>query len=587
MDSCIRQLRFNRSYSTNIQKSVRPVNKKQKIISITSVEDLPNEIFYEIFEHLDGCHIYEVFLNLNNRFNELLNSSSLLFKIQVHSLCEESYMDIYKQLILTQIDHYELRKRLNTTVSGKNTTIYDYLRSRLNTNEFLPSYSIDSLFTRLESLALRNIEPTILTSIQSNLTGLSRLFSLTVDTYHTSNNLSEVYRLIFMLPKLKYVKYSADGCATVISLPFATNEQSSSIEYFRIDHFCIINQLCTLTSYTPQVCHLKVSELFENDPINEIILRISLINLTYISIGQCTITFDKFEMFIKQTECNLEVLRIITYIYDINYFDNNRWEQLISGCLPKLKEFYLEYFQDIDPESGCSIDYEPSQRFTSLFWIKRKWVFELEMSSSNITYKISSYKKRWYNINSSIKLSKPTRLTITDYDKDMEMLDLTIRDILAATQIYHLEISENISSDLLLNLIFKLSVIDSLKISSLTLSYSDEQNIRVVSNKNVITKVYLENINGIEEVYFLMRLCPRMKYLKVNLINEINYELYLKNILTKIKQNSNKYLRSLCLYNPTADNKMVEKLQKMINQKKLLCQYTIKCEHNNIYLKWK
>ncbi|CAF4068135.1 unnamed protein product, partial [Adineta steineri] len=114
-----------------------------------------------------------------------------------------------------------------------------------------------------------------------------------------------------------------------------------------------------------------------------------------------------------------------------------------------------------------------------------------------------------------------------------------------------------------------------------------EQNIRVVSNKNVITKVYLENINGIEEVYFLMKLCPRMKYLKVNLINEINYELYLKNILTKIKQNSNKYLRSLCLYNPTADNKMVEKLQRMIDQKKLLRQYTIKCEHNNIYLKWK
>ncbi|CAF1515247.1 unnamed protein product, partial [Adineta steineri] len=88
------------------------------------------------------------------------------------------------------------------------------------------------------------------------------------------------------------------------------------------------------------------------------------------------------------------------------------------------------------------------------------------------------------------------------------------------------------------------------------------QNIRVVSNKNVITKVYLENINGIEEVYFLMKLCPRIKFLKINLVNEINYELYLKNILTKIKQNSNKYLRSLCLYNPMADNKMVEKLKK-------------------------
>ncbi|CAF1531854.1 unnamed protein product, partial [Adineta steineri] len=298
----------------------------------------------------------------------------------------------------------------------------------------------------------------------------------------------------------------------------------------------------------------------------------------------CTITFDEFEMFITQTECNFKVLRINIHSDDIDHLDDHRWEQLISEYLPKLKKFYLEYFQDIDPESGCTIDYEPSQRFTSLFWIKRKWVFELEMNSADITYKIGSYKKRWYDINSSIKLAKPTRLTIENYDKYIEVLNLTIRDILAMTQIYHLEISKHISSDMLLYLIHKFSAIDSLKISSL---YIDEQNIRVVSNKNVITKVYLENINGIEEVYFLMRLCPRMKFLKINLVNKINYELYLKNILTKIKQNSNKNLRSLCLYNSTADNKMVEKLQKMIDQEKLLRQYTIKCELNNIYLKWK
>ncbi|CAF4288003.1 unnamed protein product, partial [Adineta steineri] len=437
-------------------------------ISITSIENLPNEIFYEIFEYLDGCHIYEAFLNLNNRFNELLNSSSLLFKIQVHSLYKESYMDIYKQLILI----------------NKNKIIsLDLFLSIENTDEFLSLYSIDSLFTHLESLSLENVAATILTSILSNLTCLPRLFSLKIDTNWASSNLSKFYRLIFMLPKLKYVKYSDHDCAAGVSLPSATNKQLSSIEYFFIDHDCTIDQLCILTSYTPQVRHLKITNLSENDSINEMILPISLINLTYISIELCTITFDKFEMFIKQTECNLEVLRIITHIDDRDYLDDNRWEQLISEYLHKLKKFYVEYVQDIDPESGCSIDYEPSQRFTSLFWIKRKWVFELEMNSSYITFKISSYKKRWYDINSLIKLSKPTRLIIKNYDEFIKALNLTIRDILAVTQIYHLEISENISSDLLLNLIFKLSAIDSLKISSL---YIDEQNIRVVSNKNVI-----------------------------------------------------------------------------------------------------
>ncbi|CAF4253819.1 unnamed protein product, partial [Adineta steineri] len=461
------------------------------------MENLFNEIFYEIFEYLDGCHIYGAFSNLNNRFNELLNSPSLLYKIRIYSLYEESDMDLYKQLILINKDKI---------------ISFDLCLSIENTDEFLSSYSIDSLFTRLESLSLSNIESTILTSILSNLTGLPHLFSLKIDTHDTSSNLSKVYRSIFMLPKLKYVKYLADECAASVSLPFATNEQLSSIEYFFIDHSCTIKELCILTSYTPQIRHLKMTNLSENYSIHEMISPISLINLTYISIESCTITFDEFEMFITQTECNLKVLRINIHSDDTDYLDDHRWEQLISEYLPKLKKFYVEYFQDIDPESGCSIDYEPSQRFTSLFWIKRKWVFELEMNSSDITYKISSYKKRWYDINSSIKLSKPTRLTIENYDKYIEVLNLTIRDILAMTQIHHLEVSKYISSDMLLYLIHKFSAIDSLKISSLNIN---EQNIRVVSNKNVITKVYLENINGIEEVYFLMKLCPRMKYLKV------------------------------------------------------------------------
>ncbi|CAF4142364.1 unnamed protein product, partial [Adineta steineri] len=145
MDSCIGQLRVKRSYSTNIEESVYPVNKKQKIISITSMENLSNEIFYEIFEYLDGCHIYEAFSNLNNHFNELLNSPSLLFKIRIYLLYDESYKDLYKQLILINKDKI---------------ISFDLCLSLENTDEFLSSYSIDSLFTRLESLSLSNIEPT-------------------------------------------------------------------------------------------------------------------------------------------------------------------------------------------------------------------------------------------------------------------------------------------------------------------------------------------------------------------------------------------------------------------------------------------
>ncbi len=37
-------------------------------------ENLSNELFYEIFDYLDGYDIYKSFSNLNSHFNNLLNS---------------------------------------------------------------------------------------------------------------------------------------------------------------------------------------------------------------------------------------------------------------------------------------------------------------------------------------------------------------------------------------------------------------------------------------------------------------------------------------------------------------------------------
>ncbi len=40
--------------------------------SMTSIEDLSNEFFYEIFEYFYDCDIYKAFSNLNNNFNTYL-----------------------------------------------------------------------------------------------------------------------------------------------------------------------------------------------------------------------------------------------------------------------------------------------------------------------------------------------------------------------------------------------------------------------------------------------------------------------------------------------------------------------------------
>ncbi|CAF3657542.1 unnamed protein product [Rotaria sp. Silwood1] len=496
-------------------------------MSKTSIESLSNELFNEIFDYLDGSDIYQAFSNLNHRFQYFLNSSSFPLKITVNSSSYKSYTNTHQQLLF------------NT----KHRVISLHLILPLQNNEFFLSYSIDSSFNRLESLVLFKISPSILLLLLTNLTCLPRLFSLTIDTQRTFDDLTEVYRLIFVLPKLKYMKCSARGTVLSMSLPIAKKERLTNIEYLVINHSCTFNQVSTIISYTPELYHLNLMKSYDNYFNNEMILPM-----------------------------NLFILRA-TRLYERDYLDADRWQQLIEDYLPDLEEFYLQYHEKVDPEAAMS-NALPSDNFRSLFWIERQWLMNVEMNSLKIVCSIRPYRKRWYDINSSIELSKSTQLTVWSVPDDYYysgLLKLTIGEILTITQIYHLEISEpNICSTELIELIDKLPGLDSLKIFSLKLLKSIfvafyEHKLYLAANKNNITKVYLFKMNSIEEVYFLIRFCPRITYLKVNLNNNVDYEVFLKDLLMKINNDGNQYLRLLCLYIPTANNEMISKFKDMIN----------------------
>ena len=112
-------------------------------------------------------------------------------------------------------------------------------------------------------------------------------------------------------------------------------------------------------------------------------------------------------------------------------------------------------------------------------------------------------------------------------------MNLTLRDILTVTQIYHLEFLKPDSySRTLIEIINNLPALDSLEVSSLILSESISSSY--TSTKSKITKVYFEKMNSIEEIDFLIKIFPRLTYLKVNLTNKIDYESFFKHILDLI-----------------------------------------------------
>jgi hypothetical protein len=279
-----------------------------------------------MFDYLDGCHVYQSFSNLNYRFQTFVNSSSLLFKIIFHNskLTEE----FVKQMILL----------------NKSQILSIHFSSSLFHNQIILSLNIDSSFNHLESLVFDSIKPYILATFLPKLAHLPRFFSLTIDTEKTLNDLTDVYRLIFDLPKLKYIRFFAMEPETTditISLPININKQFNNIKNLIIDHPCSFNELFSIISYTSQINRLSFIHKIDSTLKTENISPMILSNLTEISIYGNAITFDQFEIFIRKIYSKLKILSLKSRAKDINYLNADRWEELILKYVPQLEKFYL------------------------------------------------------------------------------------------------------------------------------------------------------------------------------------------------------------------------------------------------------
>ncbi|CAF3984965.1 unnamed protein product, partial [Rotaria sordida] len=108
------------------------------------------------------------------------------------------------------------------------------------------------------------VEPDLLLSVLSTLSSVPCLSSLTINTFNILKYSTDIYRIVFNLPLLKYFKFSTNNSDLFISLPSRTDEQNSSIKYLVIDHHCTLNEIVLLTSYTPQLDHLYVHKVEKN-----------------------------------------------------------------------------------------------------------------------------------------------------------------------------------------------------------------------------------------------------------------------------------------------------------------------------------
>ena len=215
------------------------------------------------------------------------------------------------------------------------------------------------------------------------------------------------------------------------------------------------------------------------------------------------------------------------------------------------------------------------------------------LSTMNLRDYFLSFRKQWYDdFPENSSLNESTGLLLL-YENEDRLKFVAIKRTLKIAQIYHLTITkENISIRTLIRTIELLPDLQTLTIESLSLDqskpFSPEELHKFSRTKNTgkMTKVSLQRLNSVNDIDFLMALCPAITHLKVVYINNMTIGFYFRFMLKKIDRDGHRSLRSLSFFHPTADDQLVKNLEKMITNEHLLDNYSIKRVSNEIRLQW-
>jgi hypothetical protein len=302
--------------------------------------------------------LYAIFSNLNVRFKELLESSSIQLKIRVPFQTPSNFQNLYDNVI----------------APNKHRIISFSTLGTWKPNVVFSSLTIDSSFNRLENLVLWGIQSQIILPVLRSLSILTRLFSLRIYLNFNLTDDHDLYVAIFSLPLLIYTQISIETNELTTHLWTNSNYQLSPLQYLIMDYSCTIHKLITLLSYTPQLRHLRCRLLSRSNEIIDKDVNIILPNLTHLSIDRCDAQFEHFEIFMKKIGFSLEVLRFTTS-NDVAYLNGDQWEQLFLQFMPHLRIFEFRYDEIISALEFITDDARIYE-FTSAFWIERRWISE-------------------------------------------------------------------------------------------------------------------------------------------------------------------------------------------------------------------
>lgn len=120
---------------------------------------------------------------------------------------------------------------------------------------------------------------------------------------------------------------------------------------------------------------------------------------------------------------------------------------------------------------------------------------------------------------------------------------------------------------------------------SLLKSNPDQWNSFIENNK--IIYVTLSNVSDLKRFDLILELFPLVKHLTLNIDYSDDFEEAVQSVLSKLKKRKNHKINSICFIVPRIENDKIPQLEKLINSKKLLKNFTFTREYESFYLKLK
>ncbi|CAF1573541.1 unnamed protein product [Rotaria sp. Silwood1] len=579
------------------------------------LEDLANEILYEIYEYLDVHDIYKGFYNLNNRFQNLAINSNVLTKINISIISKSNFDDYYHDIIIPNKSRINFLRLLNPFAAE---IIFSPPRLILN-------------FIRLETLVLENIQIKHLNKIFDNLIHLRKFHSLTISIGDYIESLSPIFSHIFFLSKLKYCKieYQTKDYEDPL-LTIFTQYDYSPIQWLIINGRFPFDAFNKLLCCLPKLQHLSIDCLVqsryyaEEEAEEENLSLIQLKYLKYVSLRIDYIEFKKFEKTIIELFHYVQILHLTTY-YDEAYLDAKRWQRLIVSNMPYLRIFDINHKGSV--KTNTLTYHDVINEFNSSFWFENKWFFThqhiwKDQPDNGIFYSIAPYRRKDYVYHWESNEPICSRIQKEDYHlvKHLYICSKEIKDnyisyfpnVNQLTIKHHFETSNDSISKSLRRMIplkqltklviecYKFTFTEIIQLLRFTpnlyalkldyLPFGDinlnviKQNkvFQYVSNRNKIKILDFRVWCSFDEIQLVVNLFPRLEYLKIGL-NRKEIQSIVRFLLSK-PNNKTQNLFFLCILQ--IPKICLKELSILIKSENLLNDYCSKFINRDLYLWW-